>query len=437
MLTRDLLRFDLRQQKIIPRFLDPQDRTWQEAAKGLAMVYESGTGYSREELTELTQPILNGTRSPLVAKGLNKLLLDRCTFQESDSTLEEFRMQIFTSAAQQFQNREGVATGERGTPYSLELFRQTVAATMGLEADLLAARLYGDLPARQLLLSFSPTLPESLLHRYNLAQAQGLLWWARELLVETREADVRLLRPFFRYLKFFRLLARIQRTPEGGFLIRLDGPLSLFDNSRKYGILLADFLPAVCALQQWRIQAWIEVPVSAAPFPPTDRRHRSGAALLELDDSRGLRSHFTQTGSHLPEEFERFAQLFGQQVTDWSLQESPDVLELDKQEWVVPDFSFRHQSGQMVHLELFHRWHAPQLQRRLQSLSRMKRTPPHLVIGVDRFLLKQADIALLLQDSPWYQQHGFPFNAFPPVKRVVASLHGFLPPATPGRAAVS
>ncbi|MBF0462615.1 MAG: DUF790 family protein [Magnetococcales bacterium] len=430
MLTKDLLRFDQRNNRVYPRFVDSQNRSWQAVAEALALVYASGSGYSREELTELTLPILNAARSPLVAKGLNKLLLDRCTFQETDAELEPFRMTVFTTAAQQLGPR--VETGEttpEPTPQgtnNLEKFRHAVAQTLGMEPEALSARLYADLPARQCLLTFDPLSPEHLLHRYNMAQAQGPLWWARTLRVETDEPDVGVLRPFFRYIKWFQLLARITRPPAGGFAIQLDGPLSLFENSRKYGLLLANLLPAVCVLSHWRIRADVEMPVRAGSFSAADHGQRSGPAVLELDYTAGLHSHFTHTSAYVPEEFERFAILFSQEVSAWTIQEETALLELDKQEWTVPDFSFRHESGVVVHLELFHRWHAPQLQRRVQAMSHPKRGQFLLAVGVDRFLVKQAAIAAILQESEWYQQHGFAFNAFPPVKRVVDCLDGFL-----------
>ncbi|MEO5363420.1 MAG: DUF790 family protein [Magnetococcus sp. DMHC-8] len=425
MLTRDLLRFDQRNQKIYPRFLDTQNRNWQEVAKALTGVYETGSGLSREELTELTLPIIHAARSPLVAKGLDKLLQDRCTFRETDADLESLRMQVFMAAAQRFHPRQADGQPSGAGSNNLETFREEVARELATTPDDLSARLYADLPARQTLLVFAPPAPEQLLHRYNMALAQGPLWWARQLQIDMDEPDVGVRRQFFRHLKFFRLLARIVRTPTGSFRIQLDGPLSLFENSRKYGILLANFLPAVCALSRWNLQA--EVTMPARTDQPAAAGPRAGPAILALDHATGLRSHFTQTGRYVPEEFERFATLFGQAVTDWQIQESPDLLELDKQEWVVPDFSFRHDSGRVVHLELFHRWHATPLQRRLESLTKPRKSRPLLALGVDRFLVKQAEVGNMLAASEWYQQHGFPFNAFPPVKRVASCLEGFLP----------
>lgn len=440
MLNKNLLRYDIRNQKIFPRFLDTQNRVWQKISGELALIYENGSGHSREELAELVQPILNNARSPLTAKGLNKLLLDRCVFQEANGEFESFRMKVFTTAAQKFRQQQTGGQQPSDLPLSgtnnlkkpsdlplsgtnnLEMFRQVVAQSLDMDPDSLTKRLYGDLPNRQLLLSFKPISPEQLLHRYNMAQAQGLFFSADSLLIEMEEPAIGVRRKFFHHLNYFHILAHISQKRSGQFSIQVYGPLNLFTNNRKYGMQLARFIPSVCALKRWHIQANLVM---------DNAEH----VTLELDHDTGLKSHFAQTSTYVPEEFERFAQQFeslkkssntkktGQGTGGWKIKNNTALLDMGGQEWIVPDFSFRHDSGQVVHLELFHRWHATQLMRRLQNLQKQDKP---LALGVDRFLAKNVQTKAILEQSEWYQQHGFTFNSFPPVKRILDCLNGFL-----------
>ena len=405
MLTWNLLRYTLRKGKLIPRFLDVENLMLQELAQKLTLPFETGTGQSQEELAEVAHPIINAHSSPLVAKGLNKLLLDRCKFQESDDAVESQRMQIFEQAAIHLQ---------RPDMDNLTHFRQAVGQGMEQDPDLLAAQMYADLPLRQPLLSFRTLSPLALLHRYNMAQAQGPLIRANEMTIQFTEPAVGKRRQFFRYLKFFRLLARISSLGRGGYRMRMDGPLSLFENTRKYGIKFARFLPAVCTLAKWSLHARVMTPEGKMTFD------------LELDQDSGLKSHYSQTSTFVPEEFERFEADFREKSETWKILKAIPLLDLGRQEQAVPDFSFRHPSGTTVHVELFHRWHAAALRSRLLRLD----TPgkhPSLALGVDRALAKQAETAALLENSAWFQERGFLFNAFPPVKRVVECLAGFLP----------
>ncbi|MBF0428407.1 MAG: DUF790 family protein, partial [Magnetococcales bacterium] len=99
MLTKELLRYDRREGRLIPRFVDATTLLLQNLVRDLSLVYAAGEGQSREELADAVLPLINSYRSPMIAKGVNKLLLDRCTFRESLEGLEEQRMAIFTTAA--------------------------------------------------------------------------------------------------------------------------------------------------------------------------------------------------------------------------------------------------------------------------------------------------------------------------------------------------
>ncbi|MBF0262322.1 MAG: DUF790 family protein [Magnetococcales bacterium] len=410
MLNRELLRFDQRQGRLTPRFVDAGNQLLRDLARDLTGIYLASVGQSRDEIAEAVAPLINAARSPLIAKGLNKLLLDRCTFRETPEGMEEHRLAILRAAGGLLQ---GAGMNDLAA-YRHAVARAVAEKISGSEADpdQLAMGLHADHPDRQPLTGFEPLEPEGLLHRYNLALAQGPLLWANRLTVGIVEPDPGKQRRFFRQLKFLQLLAQVTRDKEGegGFSLELDGPLSLFDVQRKYGLKLALLLPELCQLRQWRVQAALEL--------------ESRTLTFELSQASGLWAPEPRTGSYLPEEFRQFAEEFAEKISAWKLLSHTEIVTLGGQELVVPDFSFRHASGKVVHLELFHRWHARQLPARLKRLDGPGRHPP-LAIGVDRALSKQPALAPLLEGSRWFAEHGFPFNQFPPVKRVAECLEGF------------
>ncbi|MBF0359156.1 MAG: DUF790 family protein [Magnetococcales bacterium] len=405
MLTKDLLRYNRnRQSRIFPRFLNVEDKITLNLVAELNNLYQTGVEQSREDLAELAQPIINAHRSPLIAKGINKLLLDRCKFREPDKDVAPFRAKVFATAAK-------LLSSDKQSMDSLTTFRQEVAKEYQQNADELALALHCDLPIRQPLELFDPALPDRLIHRYNLAQAQGLLFNSSSMSLTFKEPDVGKRRFFFRYLKFFRLLARVYKESSGSYRLELDGPLSLFDQTRKYGLRMANLLPVVVLLSDWSLTATVKP------------EQRSGT--LQLNHQDGLISHYRLTTAYVPEEFKTFAEQFKREAKGWKIQKNSPLLDLGKQELAVPDFTFRHESGQVVHLELFHRWHKGGLSQRLRHLDRVEQKSP-LVIGADRFLSKDPAIQKQLDRSQWYKEHGFSFNAFPPVKRVVKVLASFL-----------
>ena len=140
----------------------------------------------------------------------------------------------------------------------------------------LATKLFSDLPENQRILRFRSFSPERLLHRYNSALVQWLLLHAHAVTIRTKQQDTKAWRQFFRHLRFHQLLAQIERKRGGVFSITVDGPMSLFQQTKKYGLSLASFFPAVLHLHEWQLAADIHL------------RNRK-PKRLRLDHTAGLR----------------------------------------------------------------------------------------------------------------------------------------------------
>jgi len=56
-------------------------------------------------------------------------------------------------------------------------------------------------------------------------------------------------RHIFRALKFHRLICDVQANGPDGYTFQLDGPLSLFSSTQRYGMQLSQFLPTIFAVQ--------------------------------------------------------------------------------------------------------------------------------------------------------------------------------------------
>ncbi|MBF0154124.1 MAG: DUF790 family protein [Magnetococcales bacterium] len=400
MLTRDLLRHTFRQGRVYPRFVDVDDRALLNLAAELTDIYRSNMGLGLEELAELTHPVINAQRTPLVAKGLNKLLLDRCQFREADAAIAAARLAILERATTLLR-QPGMG--------DLEHYRRQVSAPYEADADALASRLYADLPIRQPLEGFDPPAPEALLQRYNLAQAQGLLFFAQAITLTLREGRVVKLRRFFQYLRFFRLLFRIRRMQADGYRVELDGPLSLFEGGRRYGLQLALALPAFCDLATWNMEAEVRLP-------------RRTPVQFVLDEKSALRSHYARLAGYHPREFQLFVEQFQEQApAGWRMALEADIVHRAGQEVWIPDWTFIAPDGRSIHVELFHRWHATLLESRLDALEKSL-DPATFKIGVDRFLYRDPARKARLDGSAWFADHGFLFNEFPPVERVLACL---------------
>ena len=206
--------------------------------------------------------------------------------------------------------------------------------------------MYADRRGSQILAEFDGPTPEKLIERYNVAQVQGVLYAAKELTVDLGSgADARLI---FHYIKKLGLIYRLEPA-HTGYRLHLDGPLSLFGGTRKYGLRLSKFLPGLLLTAPWKLSA--------------DVTWRGRDALLELDSGSGLKSHYTGPKESREEDTDvraAFARAWdrAKDTGGWRLEPGPGILAIPGQKnALVPDFTFQHTgTGEEVHLEILGFW---------------------------------------------------------------------------------
>ncbi len=404
MLTKDLVRFKLKGNQVKPDFIDPEDANLRQLAGNLLGVFRVAEGKTRSQLEEESKLLIDAAPvSGILARGFEKLLFDRVEFETAaNEDLMAWRHELFLQTS-------GLLSRERFE--DPESYRLAVAESRNQPAEALSKHLFSDLPENQPVVRFRSFSPERLIHRYNCALVQWLLLHSNALTITTRQQETKAWRQFFRHLRFHQLLAEIGRTKSGAFKITVDGPLSLFQQTKKYGLSLAAFFPAVLHLQQWKLEAEIHL------------RNRKPKRLV-LDQDGGLRPYSGHFLAHIPEEIRYFAQLFEKQETEWALAPAGEFILLPGDAYGFPDFVLKHPSGKQIALELFHPWHGAPLRHRLDQLEPMPEDPS-LLLGVDRKLAKDPAVASQLEGSRYFQEWGFLFRDMPSPKVVLEKLLRF------------
>jgi len=401
MLTKDLVKFRKQGKYVRPIFIAADDSSLLRIAEDLLTVYhgqEEGENLTRGEIEELVEPVLKSHRDLKLTKGFNKLILDRCEFsQAEDFDYPTQRRQVFLKAAELL--KQG--------PVNYESYHQQLINDPEIK-DFAAHDIFADLPENETLTKFKEVFPRELLERYNCAQVQGLLFHASEMEIKVASPDPAELRRMFKYLKFFRLLAEIKqlKSPAGDkktvvMHLKISGPASMLENSRKYGLQLASFFPATCALPKWQLKADVKL---------SNKIYR-----LNLDEKTSLVSHYRNFTAYIPEEIIMFHRLFKEKIKEWQISGETPFIKTQKDEIVFPDLNFQNKDGKIIHLELFHRWHRGALLKRLEFCESNPDLP--LLLGVDRALLK-GELTQMLEDSAYFQKKGFLFRDFPGVARV-------------------
>ena len=113
MLTKDLLQYKIKSGQISPQFVNPTHKQLLAVAEQLVAIFEDSINTPRAALLESSKQIIDSTPgTPIVKRGLEKLLLDRTEFDTApNEELIAFRKKLFTETScllsqEQFQDYE-------------------------------------------------------------------------------------------------------------------------------------------------------------------------------------------------------------------------------------------------------------------------------------------------------------------------------------------
>lgn len=375
MLTGKLVRVRYGRDRIVPQYLDVSDPTWLEVAERLLVIFRTQEGRPRGNLEEDLRETFGNDPSQLVHQGLAKLLEDRCEFEiVSGQAPEQIREAVFRSAAAHRARAQKHLGDEQPLSHALTHFDRTavlqeVADTLGLTPEAVDQGLFADLKSEQRLVGFKDITAERLLQRYNVALAQAVLLRSTRVHVVIRAEPPQRYRQIFRLVKFRRLVCAIEPAGPESYRLHLDGPLSLFAATQKYGLQLALFLPAVLLCRDFDLRADLHWGPQRKP------------KTFTLTPADGLVSHYTDTGMYIPPEIAMFVELFRKKIADWEIAEETDILRLGDVFW-VPDFRLTERTtGRSVVLEILGFWRRSSVEQHLERLRQHAREPFLLAIS--------------------------------------------------------
>lgn len=376
MLTGKLVRVRYARERIVASYINPADPCWQEVASRLIDLYRGQEGKTRGELDEEQRELIGDDPSQLVHQGLAKLLEDRCEFEVvSSQPPDTLRWTVFRLAAQQ--RKESRKT--EPVPFDRIRVLQQAAGELSLTPEQIDRGLFADLKSEQRLVKFKNISVEHLLQRYNEALAQAILLRSTKVVVTVRGEPPQRYRALLRSIKFHRLLCEVERLGPDSFLLRLDGPLSLFSATQKYGLQLALFLPAVLLCNDFELKAELLWGVQRKPktFVVTSRD--------------GLVSHLPDLGMYVPPELSMFAEMFRKRIAEWELLDETEVYPIGSGFW-VPDYRLHHrQTGQHVLLEVLGFWRRSSAEKHLAWLRQHVREPFLLAVS-DQLQIDEANL---------------------------------------------
>ena len=335
-------------------YIDAHNRDWLSAAEQLLFAYRDATGRTRGELEEQLADLVGDGPGQLIHQGLAKLLEDRCDFEvAADVPPDQVREAVFRTSAEHH-----ASAGKAATPFDRSTVLTAVAGELHITPEQVDRALFADLKDEQRILKFDDCTPEFLLNRYNVALAQAILLRCVGMEVRVWNETPARFRKLFNAVKFHRLICTIRPADGTSYKLFLDGPLSLFSSTQKYGLQLAMFLPVLLQCKAFELRA--EVRWGA------DKKEK----VFTLTGSEGLRSHLPDFGVYTPREITNFETNFRDTIPDWLISNDPNPILVEGTTW-VPDFTLKHTvTGKVVHVEILGFWRKVNIEEHYKRLKR-------------------------------------------------------------------
>jgi predicted nuclease of restriction endonuclease-like RecB superfamily len=403
MLTLQLLRVRTRNGAIFPLFCTKEEDV--ELAKKIIQEFEQ-TWKNKEKKAVLEDRISAIEESDAgsdykLVRGLYALLERRCTFRSRDSNSDNDGETSSTSTIPIIDPpriRKAVFEESSKRGFALtELERMeiadSVASRLHLSShDVVLKTMWSDLDDNLILDYFDAIDPEALIGWYNLSLMQTLLFNCTKLdfYISGGLNWKRVLRTVKR-LGLMYYLQQPQQQQENRIICSLEGPLSLFKLTDRYGTLLAKLLPSIIfssdkkressGVDEWHLDAWIvrktmdgrkiyEFKISKNEIPelmtdPYSSFPPSSITQKEVAGSSSLYNDYNIFDSAVEE---KFAKRFEQAETGWRLTREPDPLVLSNGGAFIPDFMFE-KYDKKIYLEIVGFWTKEYLERKLQKLA--------------------------------------------------------------------
>ncbi|SIS20064.1 DUF790 family protein [Natronorubrum thiooxidans] len=427
MLTADLARSRTRNGSVEPLFIDPAKSQYRETAQELIDIFEDHLGEPKGDLEETIDQLTIADTDYKIVQGLAKLLTDECEFETvAAADPQEIRQALFAKANESYPIVRQPTLGD--DTQRLEVY-SAVADKLGISLEECYRGMYADLEDNKLLVRFADRTVDKyagdgsssttrltgdseetyaedtisvdwMLTRYNLALAQAVLYDATQMRIRVWDH----FNTVFSYVKLFGLMHRIYPIDETGERVEstdvaagyeaiLDGPASLFSKSRKYGIRMANLLPALPLCDRWEMEAEI--------LDGDGGSTNSGSLMFELDHTDGLSSHYSDQDEFDSDLERTLAQKWERATTDWELRREDDVLDLGAQV-MIPDFAVEHPDGRRAILEIVGFWTPEYLEEKLAKIEATELD--HLLIAVsDRLECSATDVEEVSDQVLWFK----------------------------------
>ena len=391
MLSLDLLRTRISRGKITPVFCNPENKEsneYQLAQRLLESFANIHKTKNPKKILLKETNLLESKYDYKLVRGLVALLERRSVFESQSTKINSIRIRkkLFEESS-----KNGLALTEQ----QREKIIKNVAQQSHLTTEEIQTAMWSDQEENLILEKFHELSPEELLFWYNLSLTQTLLFrcTSMEFYVEGGLYWKHVLRNVKRYGLMYNLQ---KQNNKDSITCILEGPLSLFKMTDRYGTSMAKLLPEIIKAPSWSISGSIvkknEEGQKIYQFSTSDKEITG--IIQPTSDSHyhgNITSDSNDFDSSLEANFEKLFLQYFDKKDDWVISREPDPL-IAEGKAMIPDFLFQ-RFGRKVYFEIVGFWTKEYMQRKTAKIKSIFEKNDHgkeeeidLLIGVNEDL---------------------------------------------------
>jgi predicted nuclease of restriction endonuclease-like RecB superfamily len=371
MLPAQLLRIKTRQGTIFPLFCEDNKEHLLLAEQLISQFNESVKKNEKKKLLEKRIATVESQWDDYkLVRGLSTLLERRCQFSISQSGGDGSNVDPMTIRKALFEESSRMHLALTESDRNRVLDR--IAARLNLSTSYINQIMWNDLEENMIHVGFNSIKQAELLGIYNLSIMQTLLFNCTKL--EFSVSGGMNWKRVLRDIKRLGLMYNLQQSevsePDNSnadgsaLLCSLDGPISLFKLTDRYGTSITKLLPSIIMSKRWSMSAWIvRKTISGRKIYEFKMSFSEAPSLLLLPSMSKARTAPLFDSSVE----EKFANRFKQSANGWKLIREPDPLIVSNGTAFIPDFMFQ-KYDKKVYLEIVGFWTKDYLQRKIQKL---------------------------------------------------------------------
>jgi predicted nuclease of restriction endonuclease-like RecB superfamily len=282
------------------------------------------------------------------------------------------------------------------TEYERGRIMSDIAKAFNINSNMLEELLMSDMDDNLLIIELKPISVDKLIASYNLSLIQTLLF--KCVTFECKVSSGVEWKYLLRDVKRLGLMYMLEYDDNNNnsssnkkvsnITCIVDGPLSIFKMTEKYGTSIARLIPTIVNAREWYIRAWIvrdsnrarsyEFTLSSKDNVMLDKSRDPSTNIYDYD-GKSITIYDSSTE-------ERFANTFINYDTGWRLVREPEPIVVSNKAF-IPDFAFE-KGNIRVYLEIVGFWTKEYIERKLQKIRelRVERSDIDIIVAIDKEL---------------------------------------------------